>query len=58
MMVDSEDNMVVESAQNDRDQVAIIEPELDNETETPENVTLATDCMFLSRIHASAPLRL
>ncbi len=46
MMVDSQDDMVVEPTQNDRDQVAIIEPDqLDNESETLENVTLATDCM-------------
>ncbi|KAI0908993.1 cysteine proteinase [Ustulina deusta] len=44
MMVDSQDDMVVEPTQNDRDQVAIIEPDqLDNESETLENVTLATD---------------
>lgn len=45
MMVDSQDDMVVESGQNERDEVAIIEPDqLDDEIEPLENVTLATDC--------------
>jgi hypothetical protein len=44
-MVDAQDDMVVEAAQTDRDQVAIIEPDqLDNESETLENIPLATDC--------------
>lgn len=45
MMVDAQDDMVVEPTQTDRDQVAIIEPDqLDNESETLENIPLATDC--------------
>lgn len=52
MMIDPQDDMVVEPAQNDTDQVAIIEPDpLDNEPESLENVPLATDCMLLPRPH-------
>lgn len=56
MMIDPQDDMVVEPAQDDRDQVAIIEPDpLDNEPESLENVTLATDCTLLSRPHPLFP---
>lgn len=56
MMIDPQDDMVVEPAQTDGDQVAIIEPEpLDNEPETLENVTLATDCTLPSPTTPTVP---
>ena len=45
MMVDAQDDYVVPATENEKDQVAIINPDnLDNEADQPENVTLATDC--------------
>ncbi|KAH9909870.1 hypothetical protein F4778DRAFT_713206 [Xylariomycetidae sp. FL2044] len=51
MMVDTQDEMVVQPAQAEGDQVAIIEPDqLDGDQEVPESVTLATDFEAIKEI--------
>ncbi|KAI0021876.1 hypothetical protein F4780DRAFT_778150 [Xylariomycetidae sp. FL0641] len=51
MLVDGQDEVVVHPAHNEKDQVAIIEPDqLDNDTEHLENVTLATDFEAMKEI--------
>ncbi len=51
MMVDTQDEMVVQPTISEKDQIAEINPEqLDNDTETLENVTLANDCMYRTRL--------
>lgn len=53
MMVDTQEEMVVQPTLNEKDQVAEINPEqLDNDTETLDNVMLATDCTYRVRLDA------
>lgn len=48
MVVDTQDDYVVQPAENEKEQVAIINPDsLDADVDQPENVTLATDCTLL-----------
>lgn len=50
MVVDSSDDYAVPAA-DEKEPVAIINPDsLDADGDQPENVTLATDCMFLPSI--------
>lgn len=47
MVVDAPDDIVVQPSQNEKDEVAIINPDqLDNDADH-ENITLANDCMYL-----------
>lgn len=51
MMVDTQEEMVVQPTLNEKDQVAEINPEqLDNDTETLDNVMLATDFEAMKEI--------
>lgn len=48
MMIDTQDDYVVQPAEDEKEQVTIINPDsLDADVDKPENVTLATDCMLL-----------
>lgn len=45
MMVDTQDEMVIQSAPSEKDQIAEINPDqLDNDADNPENAILANDC--------------
>lgn len=58
MVVDTQDDYVVQSAENEKDQLAIINPDnLENDAEQVENVPLATDCTCRGRNNYRSYLR-